>query len=206
MQDAVNAGAAQLGGLDIVVANAGICPLGAGLGVEAFIDAVQVDFAGVVNSIEAALPHLQAGSSVIATGSVAAFLTGTTDNPTNGPGGAGYSWAKHAVATFVHAIALQLAPHRIRVNAVHPTNTNTDMLQSKPMYRIYRPDLEDPTQADAESAFYSMQTMPVPYVEASDVSEAVLFLASDESRYITGMQLKIDAGALLRQPFPAMGE
>jgi SDR family mycofactocin-dependent oxidoreductase len=203
---AVATGIEALGRLDVVVANAGICPLGSHLGVEAFIDAVQIDFVGVVNTIEAALPHLDAGASIVATGSVAAFLTGTTDNPTTGPGGAGYSWAKKAVATFVHSLALQLAPRSIRVNAVHPTNTNTGMLQSKPMYRIYRPDLEDPTRADAETAFFSMQTMPVPYIEAGDVSSAVLFLASDESRYVTGLQLKIDGGALLRQPFPAMGE
>jgi NAD(P)-dependent dehydrogenase (short-subunit alcohol dehydrogenase family) len=79
------------------------------------------------------------------------------------------------------------------------------MLQSDPMYRIYRPDLENPTREDAESAFFSMQTMPIPYTEAIDISNAVLFLASDESRYITGLQMKVDGGALLRYPYPAMG-
>jgi len=205
LADAVRSGVAELGHLDVVVANAGICPLGPDRGVQAFLDAVQVNFGGVVNAIEGSLLHLRSGGSIIATGSVAGLLPGGTDNPTNGPGGAGYSWAKRAIATFVHGLALQLAPRSIRANVVHPTNCNTGMLQSDPMYRIYRPDLENPTREDAESAFFSMQTMPIPYTEAIDISNAVLFLASDESRYITGLQMKVDGGALLRHPYPAMG-
>jgi SDR family mycofactocin-dependent oxidoreductase len=202
--DAVNAGVEELGRLDIVVANAGICPLGPQGGVDAFVDAVQVDFVGLVNTVDAALPHLRDGASIIAIGSVAGLMPGTVDRPELGPGGAGYSWAKRACATFTHDLALQLAPRNIRANVVHPTNCNTEMLQSDPMYGIYRPDLAKPTREDAEPAFYSMQTMPVPYVEPRDISNAVLFLACDESRYVTGLQLKVDAGATLRLPYPAM--
>jgi SDR family mycofactocin-dependent oxidoreductase len=195
---------AELGQLDIVVANAGICPLGVDGGVRAFVDAVQVDFGGVVNTVDATLPHLHSGASIIAIGSVAGLMPGTVDRPELGPGGAGYAWAKRSIATFMHDLALQLAPQSIRANVIHPTNCNTPMLQSLPMYRIYRPDLAEPNRDDAEPAFFSMQTMPVPYVEPADVSNAVLFLASDESRYITGLQMKIDAGACLRLPYPAM--
>lgn len=202
---ALEAGVAELGHVDIVVANAGICPLGADVPAQGFFDAVQTDFTGVVNAIEAALPHLSAGASIIATGSVAGLIPGGTDNPANGPGGAGYSWAKRAVATFIHTLALQLAPQSIRANVVHPTNVNTDMLQSDPMYGIFRPDIENPTREDAEPAFYSMQTMPIPFVEPIDISNAVLFLASDEARYVTGLQLKVDGGSVLRQAYPAMG-
>jgi len=194
---AVEAGIAELGHLDVVVANAGICPLGADVPVQGWFDAVGVDLVGVLNAVEVGLPHLSAGASIICTGSVAGLLAGGTDNPTNGPGGAGYSFAKQAVARFVHELAKQLAPASIRVNAVHPTNVDTDMLQSAPMYGIFRPDLESPTREDAEPAFATMQPMPIPYVQPVDISNAVLFLASDESRYVTGLQLKVDGGALL---------
>jgi SDR family mycofactocin-dependent oxidoreductase len=205
LRAAVDEGVAELGRLDIVVANAGICPLGAGLPPQAFIDAVEVDFVGVVNTVEAALAHLGAGASIIATGSVAGLLSGSVDNPANGPGGAGYGWAKRAVAQFVHALALQLAPQSIRANVVHPTNVNTDMLNSEPMYKIFRPDLAEPTREDAMVAFPAMQSLPIPYVEPGDVSNAVLYLASDEARYVTGLQLKVDGGALLKESYPAMG-
>lgn len=197
LAQAVAHGVAQLGHLDVVVANAGICPLGAGGPPVAFLDAVSVDLVGVINAVEAAFPHLAAGASIIATGSVAGLLPGTTDNRAAGPGGAGYSHAKRAVARFVHDLALQLAPHSIRVNAVHPTNVETDMLLNEPMYAMFRPDLESPTREDAEPAFGAMQPMPIPYVEAIDISNAVLFLASDESRYVTGQQLKVDGGCVL---------
>lgn len=190
-------GVAQLGRLDVVVANAGICPLGADVPAQGFLDAVQVDLVGVINTVSEALPYLSAGSSIICTGSVAGLMPGGTDNPANGPGGAGYSHAKRGVARFVHDFALQLAPHSIRVNAVHPTNVNTDMLMSEPMFKIFRPDLENPTKEDAIGAFATMQPMPIPFVEAADISNAVLFLASDEARYVTGLQMKVDAGALL---------
>jgi SDR family mycofactocin-dependent oxidoreductase len=205
LNDAINRGLSELCHLDIVVANAGICPLGADRGPQAFLDAVQVNFGGVVNAIEGALPHLRNGASIIAIGSVAGLIPGATDNPVTGPGGAGYAWSKKAIATFVHTLALQLAPQLIRANVVHPTNCDTDMLQNDMMYRVYRPDLEKPTREDAEPAFNSLQKMPVPYVAAADISNAVLFLASDESRYVTGLQMKVDAGSLLGQPFPAMG-
>ena len=90
-----------------------------------------------------------------------------------------------------------LAPQRIRVNCVHPTNVDTPMLQNSGMYKLFRPDLDDPSREDAEQAFPVMQAMPVPYVSVEDVSAAVLYLASDESRYVTGMQLRIDAGGYL---------
>ncbi|HEY6798934.1 MAG TPA: mycofactocin-coupled SDR family oxidoreductase [Kineosporiaceae bacterium] len=198
MKLAVDQAVAELGGLHVVVANAGICPLGAQVSPQSFVDAVSVDLVGVVNTVDAAMPHLHAGASIIATGSVGALINGGgTENPANGPGGAGYTFAKRQVARLVHDLANVLAPHSIRVNAVHPTNVNTAMLQSEPMYRIFRPDLPNPTREDAELAFPAMQRMPIPYIDPSDVSNAVLFLASDEARYVTGLQFKVDAGALL---------
>ncbi|MEU4654902.1 mycofactocin-coupled SDR family oxidoreductase [Streptomyces sp. NPDC023723] len=194
---AVSEGVAELGRLDIVVANAGIAPLGADVPEEGFLDAVSVDLVGVINTVEASYPHLGAGASVICTGSAAGLMEGGTDSPEGGPGGAGYSHAKRGVARFVHDLAGQLAKRSIRINAVHPTNCDTDMLHSEPMYRIFRPDLENPTRAEVEPAFRTMQPMPISYIDPSDISNAVLFLASDESRYVTGLQLKVDAGATL---------
>ncbi|MGW4911114.1 mycofactocin-coupled SDR family oxidoreductase [Streptomyces sp. NPDC004270] len=196
---AVGDAVAELGRLDIVVANAGIAPVGLDVPPQGFLDAVSVNLVGVVNTVEAAYPYLGSGASVICIGSSAGLMVGSVDSPESGPGGAGYSHAKRGVARFVHDLALQLAPRLIRVNTVHPTNCDTDMLQSGPMYRIFRPDLDDPRREDAEESFRTTQPMPIPYVDPSDISNAVLFLASDESRYVTGLQMKVDAGAILRR-------
>lgn len=194
---------AEFGGrLDVVVANAGICPLGAALPVDAFADAFDVDFLGVVNTVHAALPYLKAGASIITTGSVAGLIAGTMPplaaaGPA-GPGGAGYNLAKQMVDEYTKSLAAVLASESIRANVVHPTNCNTPMLNSDPMYKQFRPDLENPSRDDALFAFPAMQAMPVPYVEPSDISNVVCFLASDESRYVTGSQFKVDAGAMLK--------
>jgi SDR family mycofactocin-dependent oxidoreductase len=196
---AVEAGVAELGGLDIVVANAGIAPLGAAVPAQGFLDSVSVMLGGVVTTVDVAFRHLGPGASIICIGSTAGLMQGATDSPQAGPGGGGYTHAKRGVSRFVHDLALQLAPHSIRVNALHPTNCDTDMLQSEPMYRLFRPDLENPGRADVEEGFRSVQAMPVPYVDPQDISNAVLFLASEEARYVTGLQMKVDAGASLRR-------
>ncbi|XUL85872.1 mycofactocin-coupled SDR family oxidoreductase [Streptomyces galilaeus] len=199
LKAAVADGVAELGRLDAVVAQAGIAPLGPQQGVQAFIDAVTVDFNGVVHAVEAALPHLPDGASIVATGSIAALTPATVDNPSNGPGGLGYSFAKRQVAAFVHDLATVLLSRRIRVNGLHPTNVNTDMLNSDIMYRSFRPDLENPTREDALVSFPATTGMDIPYVEPEDVSDMVLFLVSDESRYVTGMQMRVDAGGYVRK-------
>jgi SDR family mycofactocin-dependent oxidoreductase len=194
---------AEFGGrLDVVVANAGICPLGGDLPITAFADAFDVDFVGVVNTVHAALPYLKGGASIITTGSVAGLIAATQAagagvGPT-GSGGMGYNLAKTFVGQYTKALALQLAPLSIRANVIHPTNVNTPMLQSEPMYRVFRPDLENPTAADAVLTFPLMQAMPIPYIDPQDVSNIVCFLASDESRYVTGLPFLVDAGAMLK--------
>ncbi|CAM3072235.1 mycofactocin-coupled SDR family oxidoreductase [Prescottella defluvii] len=192
------AAVSTLGRLDVVVANAGICPLGNHIPVQGFVDAFDVDFVGVVNTIHAAMPYLGAGASIIATGSVAGLVPQTGINgqqALQGPGGDGYGLAKKMISTYTQSLALTLGPSSIRVNAIHPTNCNTDMLQSPPMYRTFRPDLENPTAEDAKVTFPFMQAMPTPWVEPEDISHAVVYLASDESRFVTGQQLRVDAGA-----------
>ncbi len=191
---AVATGVAELGHLDVVVANAGIISLGQGVPPTAFLDVVSVDLVGVINTVEAAFPHLGPGASVICIGSMAAMMPGTA---TGAAGAAGYSHAKRGVARFAHDLALAAAPNGIRVNAVHPGNIDTDMLQNEAMYRMFRPDLEAPTREDVQAAFGSMHALPVNTLDPADISEAVLYLASDAARYVTGQQLKVDAGALL---------
>lgn len=199
MREAVQRGVAELGGLDIVVAQAGIAPLRGEPKLQAWCDAVDVDLIGTINAIQAALPQLREGASVIATGSTAALMDhGIVAEPGSNPGGAGYAFAKRALSEYIHELARNLAPLKQRANVVHPTNCDTPMLQSEPMYRSFRPDLDNPTRADAEPSFAVQQAMPVPYVEPLDISNAVLFLASDEARYITGTQLRVDAGGYLK--------
>ena len=192
---AIDRGVAELGRLDVVVANAGIAPLTAGSGIDAFIDAVDVDLVGVLNLVHTSAKHLGPGASIIVTGSMAAALSSANSGGIDaGAGGAGYGFAKQVVAHYVNDLALQMAPKNIRVNAVHPTNVNTDMLHSPPMYRAFRPDLSEPTREDAELVFPVLQAMPIPFVEPEDISELVLFLASDAARYVTGQQIAVDAG------------
>jgi NAD(P)-dependent dehydrogenase (short-subunit alcohol dehydrogenase family) len=159
---------AEFGKLDAVVANAGICPLGTHLPVQAFADAFDVDFVGVVNTVHAALPYLTSGASIITTGSVAGLIAAAQPSEAGGPqgpGGAGYGYAKQLVDSHTLQLAGQLAPQSIRANVVHPTNVNTSMLNSAPMYRQFRPDLKAPSREDALLAFPAMKAMPTPYVE-----------------------------------------
>nr|WP_210027816.1 mycofactocin-coupled SDR family oxidoreductase [Pseudonocardia parietis] len=198
LREAVDAGVAEFGRLDVVVANAGIAPFGKGTPLQAYFDTMGTNYIGALNAIEVALPHMtENGGSIICTGSTAALMTHGTSNPANGIGGAAYTTSKRHIARLVHELAGHLAPRRIRVNAVHPYNVDTDMLHSPPMYRVFRPDLENPTREDAEAVFAAGSPMGIKWMDASEVSDSVAFLASDESKYITGLQLKIDSGQML---------
>lgn len=199
LRDAVEAGIADLGKIDIVVANAGILPMAMGQPeVGDFVDAADVDLVGVMNTVSVSLPHLPDGSSIIVTGSTAGLVPGAADNPIMGPGGAGYGWSKRTLVSYVEEMALHLAPRLIRINAMHPSNCNTHLLHNDGLYGLFRPDLEHPSREDAELAFTFFQAMPIPYVEPEDVANLALFLASDEARYITGQQIGVDGGALLK--------
>jgi SDR family mycofactocin-dependent oxidoreductase len=198
---AIDDAVAQFGGLHVVVANAGICPLGPDVPAAGFADAFDVDFMGVVNTVHVGLAHLESGASVIVTGSIAGLLDMkdmASGAGLQGLGGAGYALAKKMLREYTKGLALSLGPQQIRINTIHPTNVNTDMMHNMPMYRTFRPDLAEPTREDAELVFPLMQAMPIPYVEPEDISHLVVYLASDESRYVTGQQIFVDGGAGLK--------
>ena len=196
---ALDRGIAELGRLDIVVAQAGILSQKAEQQLQAWTDVVDTNLIGIINAVHAALPHLTSGASIIATGSTAAYMNVLPMQQVGtDPGGVAYMVAKRLLSQFMHDLARELAPRQIRANVIHPTNVNTDMLHNEGMYRSFRPDLEAPTREDATPAFHVQQAMPIPWIEPVDISNAVLFLASDEARYVTGMQLRVDAGGYLK--------
>jgi SDR family mycofactocin-dependent oxidoreductase len=205
LRDVVEAGLTDLGKIDVVVANAGILPMAMGSPDPMhFVDATDVDLLGVMNTVAVAIPHLPEGSSVIITGSTAGMMPNGTDNPIMGPGGSGYGWSKRVLIEYVEQMALHLASRMIRVNAMHPTNVNTHLLHNDGIYTVFRPDLveagQTPTLEDVEPAFEYFQAMPIKWVEPVDIANLAVFLASDESRFITGQQIRVDAGSFLKFP------
>jgi (+)-trans-carveol dehydrogenase len=196
LRGAVDDGVAQLGRLDIVVANAGI---GAAPGVaeeideDTWTDMLDVNLSGVWRSCKVAIPHLKAGGrggSMILTSSAAGLMAYQNT--------AHYVSAKHGVLGLMRSLALELGSHSIRVNSVHPTQVDTEMIMNDATRRLFRPDIENPTQEEFAQASQEMQVLPIPWVDSRDVSNAVLWLASDEARYVTGVALPVDAGAVIK--------
>lgn len=196
LKAAVDAGVEQLGRLDIIVANAGIGNGGNTLdktSEEDWTDMIDVNLGGVWKTVKAGVPHILAGGqggSIILTSSVG----GLKAYPHTGH----YVAAKHGVVGLMRTFAVELGQHMIRVNSVHPTNVNTPLFMNEPTMKLFRPDLENPGPEDLKVIAQMMHTLPVGWVEPEDVSNAVLFLASDESRYVTGVTLPVDAGSCLK--------
>ena len=165
-----------------------------------FVDALDVDLGGVLNTVAVTLPHLGAGASIVLTGSTAGLMPNSVSNPALGPGGVGYGMSKKFIVEYCEILAVMVAPRMIRVNAIHPTNCNTNLLHNDDLYRIFRPDIEKPSRDDVMPAFNHFQALPIPYVEPVDISNAVLWLCSDEARYVTGINLRVDAGSFIKWP------
>ncbi|GAA4554487.1 mycofactocin-coupled SDR family oxidoreductase [Pseudonocardia xishanensis] len=192
LQAAVDRGVSELGRLDIVLANAGIATYGpaAEQSEQQWETMIGINLTGVWHTAKAAIPTMTAqgsGGSIVITSSLAGIK--------GFPNSVSYSAAKFGVVGIARTLAHELAPHAIRVNTVHPTNVHTTMLDNPGIYKLFRPDLDNPTFEDAKDVYSVMNLMPLPWVETIDISNAILWLASDEARYVTGISLPVDLGA-----------
>lgn len=196
LKAAVDSGVEQLGRLDVICANAGIGNGGQTLDRTSEVDwtdMIDVNLSGVWKTVKAAVPHLISqgqGGSIILTSSVG----GLKAYPHTGH----YIAAKHGVVGLMRTFAVELGQHSIRVNSVHPTNVNTPLFMNEGTMKLFRPDLDNPGPDDLAVAAQFMHVLPVGWVEPVDISNAVLFLASDEARYITGLTMTVDAGSMLK--------
>ncbi|WP_279627664.1 mycofactocin-coupled SDR family oxidoreductase [Mycobacterium paraffinicum] len=192
----VDNGVEQLGRLDVIVANAGIGTTAGKLHKtpeSLWQEMIDVNLSGVWKTVKAGVPHILAGNrggSIILTSSVAGFKAY--------PHVGHYVAAKHGVIGLMRSFAVELGQHMIRVNAVLPTHVNSPLLMNETTYRAFRPELENPGPEDLAPVCQSFHYLPIPWVTPEDVSNAVLFLASDEARYITGVALPVDAGSCLK--------
>ncbi|MBX6388220.1 MAG: mycofactocin-coupled SDR family oxidoreductase [Frankia sp.] len=193
LRAAVDAGVARLGRLDIVVANAGIAGTASpteALDQNAWRTLLDINLTGCWLTAKVSIPHLVAGGR----GGSITFISSMLG--LKGQGWmASYVSAKHGLVGLMRTLANELAEQMIRVNSVHPGNVRTPMVDNEHLRRMLRPDLPEPTIDDAAEVLGAFHLMPVPLIEAVDVANAVLFLASDEARYITGVALPVDAGA-----------
>jgi SDR family mycofactocin-dependent oxidoreductase len=191
LKTAVANGVAELGRVDFVLANAGIAPIVGeqAQDTSAFVDAVDVMLKGVYYTIEAALPALLEhgdGGAIVITSSVAGLSGMHVKFSQRSHGGAGYIAAKHGVVGLMRTYANALAEKNIRVNTVHPTGLNSPMIVNEQV------DLLLQEQPEYAAAFENL--MPVPLIETSDISEAMIYLCGHSGRYITGITLPVDAG------------
>ncbi|MFD4195079.1 mycofactocin-coupled SDR family oxidoreductase [Amycolatopsis thermoflava] len=192
----VDRGVAELGRLDIVAANAGIAAApttASGMDYSVWQDMIDINLNGAYHTCRAAIPHIQAGGrggAIVITSSVAGL------HPfANIPH---YVTSKHGVVGLTKSLALELGPDNIRVNSIHPTQVATPMADNEATWRMFRPDLDNPTREDFLEAARTLQVLPTPWVEPEDIANALLFLVSDDARFITGVALPVDAGALLK--------
>ncbi len=189
---AVDKGTAELGRLDIVAANAGVTSYYRSweLPEKAWDAVVDTNLKGVWHTCKATIPHLiegGRGGSIVITSSTAG-LRGIANL-------AHYSAAKTGLVGLMRTMAGELAPYNIRVNTVHPTAVDTDMVHNKATYDLFIADPEQRNRDGVAGPMQALNMLPIPWVDPRDISNAVLFLASDEARYITAARLPVDAGS-----------
>ena len=196
LDDIVAEGLSEFGRIDIVCANAGIVDYATTWETSEQQWQMQIDIllTGVFHTVKAAIPAMisgRRGGSIIITSSLGG-LRGLANV-------SAYCAAKFGTVGLTQSLAVELAEHHIRVNAVHPTNCNTGMIQNDVTRRLVYPDRDTlPTDEEFRAVTARVNLLPIPWIEPIDVSNAVLWLASDEARYVTGISLPIDAGARLK--------
>lgn len=188
---AVNEGIEALGHLDIVLCNAGAATFAPvwEISESEWAMMLAINLTGVWHTIRAALPPMieaRNGGSIV--------ITSSTGGSRGIPNSAHYVAAKHGVVGLMRDVANEVARFNIRVNTVHPTGVNTTLIQNDHVYKLFRPELDNPTQEDLEPFMVRQNLLKVPWIEPIDVSNAILWLTSDEARYVTGETLHIDAG------------
>ncbi|HCB04822.1 MAG TPA: mycofactocin-coupled SDR family oxidoreductase [Nocardioides sp.] len=181
---------AEFGKIDILLANAGIVAPVPFVDItdQAWSDMVETDLTGVFKSIRAVAPQMieQRSGRIIATSSMV--------GKTGVPGLAHYTAAKWGVIGLVKSAALEFGQYGITVNAVCPTNVDTPMIQNPAMYSLFAPDITNPSRDDVVPGFTSLNALPIPWVQAEDISAGMLYLAAESGRYVTGETLTIAAG------------
>jgi SDR family mycofactocin-dependent oxidoreductase len=196
LEAAVEEGLSQFGHIDIVCANAGIGSFAPALELseDMWQDVVDINLTGVWKTVKATAPSMverAQGGSIILTSSIAGLIAF--------PNLAHYTAAKHGVTGLMRTLAVELAPHHIRVNSIHPTTVDTPMVANEAIWGLFLGGVQGVTREQAAGGMKALNAMPVPWVESVDISNAVLYLASDEARYVTGTTTVVDAGAM--QPF-----
>jgi len=192
---AVDEGIAEFGRLDVVVANAGIASYRPTLELSEldWDEMISVNLSGVWRTIRASVPHVRAhgeGGSVI--------ITSSTSGLRGIPNAAHYAAAKHGLVGLMKVLALELGRDRIRVNTIHPTTVDTPMVQNQETLELFLPGQQDQSQEAFARVAKRLNVLPVPWIQSEDVSDLVVFLASDEAKYITGSALPVDAGMISR--------
>ena len=192
LEEAAARAVVELGSIDVVVANADVFAAAHAweTSEEVWSAVVGSNLTGAWHTARATVPHLleRASGSLVFVSSIA----GVKGIEHLGA----YAASKHGVVGLMRTLAVELAPHHIRANAVCPSNVGTLILHNESMYRLFRPGGER-DDASLREAFASVNKMPVPWIEPEDVAGAVAWLVSDEARFVTGAVLPVDAGALL---------
>ena len=184
----------ELGSVDILVANAGVSTMRSifDLDAEGWSETLDTNLTGVFNALRAAAPHMrrQGWGRMVTVSS----MMGRSSNPLI----SAYCASKWGVIGLTKSVAQEMAHCGVTVNAVAPGNISTDMIHNDTLYRLMRPDLEHPTAEDVAPVMTTLHLQPVPWLEAEEITAAVVFLCSEGARHITGSVIDIDAGASAR--------